>query len=166
MLKRYFSSSVAAIKQFKIFTWFLTLSAADMRREDTLKALARQQGKTLKGEIQTKRCSLLWSNPTTAARHFHHRVQSLFTDVILSPASPLGKVNRYFYRIEFQQCGSPHIHAILWVENAAQPNEFSEKISDFVENYIQASISTWKMDLTCQFKNFELNQISDFLSIV
>ena len=33
----------AAIKQFKIFTWFLTLSAADMRWEDTLKALARTQ---------------------------------------------------------------------------------------------------------------------------
>ena len=38
---------LAAIKQFKIFTWFLTLSAADMKWEDTLKALARQKGKTL-----------------------------------------------------------------------------------------------------------------------
>ena len=34
---------LAAIKQFKIFTWFLTLSAADIRWEDTLKPLARTQ---------------------------------------------------------------------------------------------------------------------------
>lgn len=92
---------LAAIKQFKIFTWFLTLSAADMRWEDTLKALARQQGKTLTSEdieemTWEERCSLLRSNPTTVARHFHHRVQSLFTDVILSPASPLGKITNYF----------------------------------------------------------------------
>lgn len=32
---------LAAIKQFKIFTWFLTLSAADMKWEDTLRAISR-----------------------------------------------------------------------------------------------------------------------------
>ena len=87
-----------------------------------------------------ERCSLLRYNSTTAARRFPLRVQSLFTNVILSPAPPLGKVNRYFYRIEFQQRGSPHVHAIFWVDNAHQPNESSEKMSDFVENYTQANI--------------------------
>ena len=136
---------LAAIKQFKIFTWFLTLSAADMRWEDTLKAIAKQQGKNLSHEEINEmtwedRCSLLRSNPTTAARHFQHRVQSLFTDVILSPACPLGKITYYFYRIEFQQRGSPHVHAILWVEIAPQPNDPSEDICNFVGKYIQSNL--------------------------
>ena len=38
---------LAAVKQLKIFTWFFTLSAANMRWADTLKALARQQGRSL-----------------------------------------------------------------------------------------------------------------------
>lgn len=41
---------LAAIKQLKIFTWFLTLSAADLRWTDTLQGIARQQGKTLSEE--------------------------------------------------------------------------------------------------------------------
>lgn len=76
-----------------------------MKWEDTLIAISRQQGKDLSIKelaqmTWEERCSLLRSNPTTAARHFYHRVQCLFTDVILSPACPLGIVTRYFYRIE------------------------------------------------------------------
>ena len=83
---------------------------------------------------------LLRSNPVTAARHFHYKLQCLFTDVILSDAAPLGKVIHYFYRIEFQQRGSPHAHAILWVEGAPQPDADSQVICGFVDKYVQASI--------------------------
>lgn len=66
---------LAAVKQFKIFTWFLTMSAADMRWEDTLRALARSQGKNLSKEDIDRlnweeKSSLLRSNPILAARHF------------------------------------------------------------------------------------------------
>ena len=136
---------LAAIKQLKIFTWFLTLSAADLRWTDTLQAIARQQGRTLsekdvEGLSWEDKCNLLRSNPVTAARHFHYKLQCLFTDVILSDAAPLGKVIHYFYRIEFQQRGSPHAHAILWVEGAPQPDAQSQVICDFVDKYVQASI--------------------------
>ena len=136
---------LAAIKQLKIFTWFLTLSAADLRWTDTLQAIARQQGRTLseedvEGLSWEDKCNLLRSNPVTAARHFHYKLQCLFTDVILSDAAPLGKVIHYFYRIEFQQRGSPHAHAILWVEGAPQPDAESQVICDFVDKYVQASI--------------------------
>ena len=117
---------LAAIKQFHIFTWFLTLSAADLKWEDTLMAIVKQQGKNLtKEQIQEMnwedKCSLLRSNPATAAIHFHHRVQHLFSDVLLTDNCPIGKVTKYFYRIEFQQRGSPHLHAILWIKDAHNP---------------------------------------------
>lgn len=43
---------LAAAKQFKIFTWVLTLSAADMRWVDTLKAFVRQQGRPLSEKMK------------------------------------------------------------------------------------------------------------------
>ena len=76
----------------------------------------------------------------TAARYFHYKLQCLFTDVILSDAAPLGKVIHYFYRIDFQQRGYPHAHAILWVEGAPQPDADSQVIYGFVDKYVQASI--------------------------
>ena len=136
---------LSAIKQLKIFTWFMTLSAADLRWTDTLQGIARQQGRMLSEEqirsmTWEEKCELLRSNPVTAARHFHHKLQSLFTDVILSDAAPLGKITNYFYRIEFQQRGSPHAHAILWVEEAPQPDSDTKKICEFVDEYVSATI--------------------------
>ncbi len=36
----------------------------------------------------------------------------------MSPAESIDKVTDYFYRVEFQARGSPHTHALFWVENA------------------------------------------------
>ena len=132
---------LAAIKQLKIFTWFLTLSAADLRWTDTLQGIVRQQGRMFDEDIEgmawEDKCNLLRSNPVTDTFIVNC---SLFTDVILSDAAPLGNVTHYFYRIEFQQRGSPHAHAILWIEGAPQPDADSQVICDFVDKYVQASI--------------------------
>ena len=31
---------------------------------------------------------------------------------------PLGKIKDWFYRVEYQQQGSPHMHMLIWLENA------------------------------------------------
>lgn len=36
----------------------------------------------------------------------------------MSPLNPIGKIKDYFYRAEFQQQGSPHVHCLFWMENA------------------------------------------------
>lgn len=38
--------------------------------------------------------------------------------IMKSSISLLGKIVDYFFRVEFQQRGSPHIHMLLWIENA------------------------------------------------
>ena len=85
---------LSAIKQLKIFTWFLTLCAADLRWTDTLQGIARQQGRSFTEEdiqnmLWEDKCSLLRSNPVTAAGQFHYKLHSLITDVVLSEAVPL-----------------------------------------------------------------------------
>lgn len=85
------------------------------------------------------------SNPTTAARNFYHRVQCFFTDVILSPACPLGNVTRYFYCIAFQQRGSPHVHCVIWIENEPQP---SDSRKTFVNLWITISSQIFHQMMT------------------
>ena len=36
----------------------------------------------------------------------------------MSELSPLGKIKDWFYRVEYQQRGSPHVHMLIWLENA------------------------------------------------
>ena len=67
------------IRQLGPCTWFVTLSAADLKWKDTIKIIAAQQGQTLTDqEIDNltweQKCFWLRSNPVTAARHFYHRV--------------------------------------------------------------------------------------------
>jgi len=33
------------------------------------------------------------------------------------PCGPLGVIETYFSRIEFQMRGSPHAHCLIWVKN-------------------------------------------------
>ena len=136
---------LAGVKQLGLFTWFLTLSAADLRWTDTLQAIALQQGQRLSDDDITNmswedKCKLLGSNPVTAARHFDHRLQCLFRDVILSDVNPLGKVKNYMYRIEFQQRGSPHAHCVLWVDQAPRHDDTEENVTEFIDQYVTCEL--------------------------
>ena len=55
---------------------------------------------------------------------------------------PIGEVVDYFYRVEFQQRGSPHIHGLFWIKDAPEYGKDSdEDIAKFVDNYV-----SWKVD--------------------
>ena len=51
----------------------------------------------------------------------------------MSKAHPIGSGGDYFYIVEFQQRGSPHIHALFWVDGAP-------KIASSTEEHVCASI--------------------------
>ena len=55
----------------------------------------------------------------------------------MSPSHPLGKVIDYFYRIEFQQRGSPHVHCLFWIENAPRIDRKTDaEVAQFIDTYI------------------------------
>ena len=98
---------LAAIKQYGIFTWFFTLSAADLRWHDTIQEIAAQQGETISDEeidvlTWEDKCKRLRSNPVSAARHFQYRLDCFMRDLILAKSEPLGHVVHYFYRLSFK----------------------------------------------------------------
>ena len=62
--------------------------------------------------------------------------------VLKSAHEPLGKVADFFYRVEFQQRGSPHIHMPVWIENAPKLNKHTnEEIAAYVDKFLQCSNS-------------------------
>ena len=36
----------------------------------------------------------------------------------MTDIAPLGKIKDWFYRVEYQQRGSRHIHMLIWLKNA------------------------------------------------
>ena len=58
------------------------------------------------------------TNPVVTARHFAHRFQCLSREVIKGTGQPIDEVLDFFWRIEFQLRGSPHIHSMWSIKDA------------------------------------------------
>ena len=65
-----------------------------------------------------EKCRLIQSDPVTCARHFDYQFNTFLKSFLMSDIGPLGKIKDWFYRVEYQQRGSPHIHMLIWLENA------------------------------------------------
>src|SRR6185437_15446377 len=58
------------------------------------------------------------ANSRIVAHHFYDRFQAMVR-FLESPAQPLGgPLVDYFFRIEFQERGSPHVHGLVWIGGA------------------------------------------------
>ena len=140
--QRTFYDLLAMIRQLGTPTWFLTLSAADMKWPDVIQTIAKQYGVIYTDEEVASlsyddKSNWLRRNPVTAARHFQYRLNAFFNDFLKSTARPLGEISDYAIRIEFQARGSPHAHTVIWVKDAPKfdVNEDSE-VTDFIDQYI------------------------------
>ncbi|TKS65922.1 ATP-dependent DNA helicase PIF1 [Collichthys lucidus] len=129
----------AMIRQLSIPTFFASFSSADLRWPEMLNSILRLERKTtcVDDLDWSDKCGLIRRNPVTAARMFDHRWHCFLNDVILSQSQPIGKVIDYFYRVEFQQRGSPHVHCLFWVENAPRiDRETDAEVTHFIDTYI------------------------------
>ena len=123
----------AMIRQLSLPTWFMSLSAADTRWTDLLKMLAKLNDgidyleKELENLSWQEKTKLVQKDPVTCSRYFDHRVQEFLNTVLKSSCEPIGKLLDYFYRVEFQQRGSPHIHMLAWIENVPTLETNSER---------------------------------------
>lgn len=133
----------AMLRQLGIPTWFCSFSAAEHRWNDAISTILRHQNDN------RNPCLLDWSeknevfksNPVTVARMFEHRFHVFQTDVIFSPAEPIGNVTDYFQRVEFQQKGSPHMHCLYWVENAPKLDiDGEESVCKFVDKFVSCAV--------------------------
>jgi hypothetical protein len=73
-----------------------------------------------------------------AARHFDHRWHVFQKFIFNHPSRPLGHIIDYFWRVEFQQRGSPHVHMLLWVEGAPNLDTLEGRAAApaFIDQYV------------------------------
>ena len=133
----------AMIRQLGNPTWFCSFSAAETRWIHLIKILGRLiDNKNYSDDEVTqmtwqKKSKLIQKDPVTCARNFEHMVQLFIHDFIKSSCQPIGEVIDFFYRVEFQQRGSPHIHGLFWIKNAPEYcRDCDEDIIKFVDSYI------------------------------
>ena len=147
----------------------MSLSAADTRWTDLLRMLAKlNDGIAYSEEIEDltwqEKTKLVQKDPVTCSRYFDHRAQEFLNTILKSNREPTGKLSDYFYRVEFQQRGSPHICMFVWIENApALETNSDEEIVQFVDQYLTynadneetanlVSLQTHKHSRTCRKK--------------
>ncbi|XP_068758167.1 uncharacterized protein [Montipora capricornis] len=108
--------------------------------------IARTQGKNLTNEqvdalSYNERCSMLNVNPVVVAKHFQYRVETFFTEILLSNTNPIGKIVYYALRIEFQMRGSPHLHALIWTSDCPKlTHDTKEAYIYFIDEHVQACL--------------------------
>ena len=142
------SDLFAMIRQLGVPTWFCSFSAADARWIDLLHYLADYHKMPRKSKYTWNETNfLLKSNPVMVARIFDRRFRAFMKELILSKCQALGEVSDYFYRVEFQKRGSPHIHMVVWIKNAPKYGENSEEqVVKFIDKYISCEMPEEKKD--------------------
>ena len=131
------------IKQLGYPTWFALFSAAETRWLHLLKILGRLVDNHSYADLEIKdmswlkKCELIQKDPVSCARNFEHMVQNLIHNFLKSNEMPLGEIVDFFYRVEFQQRGSPHIHALFWIKDAPVYGQDPDNlITSFVDKYV------------------------------
>ena len=134
------------LRTLGIPTWFMTLSAADLHWTEMIEAVSIHNHKPLtQKQIQNmsikERSETLKANPVTSVTMFQYRVESFFTHYILDKSNPVGKVKEYAIKIEFQECGSPHAHCLMWVDGAPHIDvDTDEDVCSFIDMYVSGVI--------------------------
>ena len=136
----------AMIRQLGPATFFCSFSAAETKWKHLLRILGKLIDKKeysdeeLDNLTWEEKTRLIQSDPVTCARHFDYQFQQFFIKFLSSNLSPLGKIEDWFYRVEFQQRGSPHIHMLLWIKGAPRFGvQSDEEVVDFINQVITCS---------------------------
>lgn len=163
--KRFQLEALAMIRQLGCPTFFLTLSAADLRWDDLVAIIAKLQNKSMsEEEIQNlsyiERCEILNSNPVLVARHIQYRVKNLFAEVLFG-CDAIEKITNYAIRVEFQFRGVAHTHSLIWTLNSPELTEKTiPKFTIFIDSVIKAQIpdESENKDLHDLVKTYQLHK--------
>ena len=131
------------IRQLGTPTWFCSFSAAETKWIPLLKCLNKLVNKQSLSDEEVneltweEKCILIKSDPVTCARYFEHRFQTFMINVMKNKLNPIGEIVDFFYRVEFQQRGSPHVHMLIWIKDAPEYNVTNqEKVARFIDKHV------------------------------
>ena len=133
----------AMIRQLGPATLFCSFSSAETQWIHLLRILGKlvdnreYSDNELENLNWEEKCRLIQSDPVTCARHFDYQFNQFLRHFLMSSAAPLGKIADWFYRVEYQQRGSPHIHMLIWLESAPVYGcDDDEDVTSFIDEII------------------------------
>lgn len=136
----------AMIRQLGPATLFCSFSAAETHWIHLLRILGKLvDGKEYSdNELENlnweQKCRLIQSDPVTCARHFDYQFNQFLNNFLLSNLAPLGSISDWFYRVEYQQRGSPHIHMLIWITDAPIfGTDDDEKVISYIDRITTCS---------------------------
>ena len=91
-------------------------------------------------------------NPVLVAKNFQYRVETLFTEVLLSESKPVGKIVYFALHIEFQMRGSLHLNALIWTEDCPKlTSETKEYYIEYIDKHVRAYCTYPKKMMTLNY---------------
>uniref|UniRef100_A0A0N5BCB0 ATP-dependent DNA helicase n=1 Tax=Strongyloides papillosus TaxID=174720 RepID=A0A0N5BCB0_STREA len=120
-------------------TWFLTLNPSEHQwkeLEEAYKLLHVDENISfnLKRSIE--------EDPFVLNLIFEKRLE-IILEHLKSTESVLGRVIFYYYKIEYQQRGTPHVHMLLWTDEGMNLDYKDKgKVVEFLDKYITTSLYT------------------------
>ena len=131
---------LAKVRQFGVYTFFLTCFAAEFHWTEIILVFAHQYGQTLTDEqvnaMGWRTKVNYWKrNPVTVARQIYYVFKQLCGKVILSGMHPIGQILNFDNQREFQKRRTEHMHPLIHVVDAPKigENENSEVV-EFIDN--------------------------------
>ena len=133
------------IQQLGPFHFFQTYSANDLHWITPVKLVAAQEGIVLSDEEvlampYLEKVKWLNKNPTAVTLYIYDVFRRFIYDFMIK-TEVFGKVKDFVVKVEFQQRGTPHIHLILWIQDAPVHGVNSdEELIAFIDKYIFCEI--------------------------
>ena len=132
------------IRQLGSATLFCSFSSAETQWIHLLRILGKlvDSKEYTDNELENlnweEKSRLIQSDPVTCARHFDYQINQFIQNFLLSTEAPLGKIADWFYRVEYQQRGSPRIHMLIWLGRAPTFGEdFDGDVVSFIDKINQ-----------------------------
>ena len=134
------------IRQLGPATQFCSFSSAETKWIHVLRIVVKlidhrdYSDEELDNLTWEEKCRLIQIDPVTCGRHFDYQFNTFLKDFLLNDIGPLGKIKDWFYRVEYQQQDSPHIHMLIWLENAPVFGvDKDEEVIAFIDQIITCS---------------------------
>ncbi|CAF0955166.1 unnamed protein product, partial [Brachionus calyciflorus] len=141
-----------SIRQLGCPSFFITFSPAEVDWEELIGILVKIKEKRdislneARNEVSRERkIDLVSKDPITVARYFENRMGELLKYCFRSISGPFNphSVVDFFWRVEFQNRGSPHIHMLTWHKDAPKYEkgdlDNNKQCAEFIDKYITVS---------------------------
>ncbi|CAK1580723.1 unnamed protein product [Parnassius mnemosyne] len=136
------SELIAMVRTLEPPTWFLTFSCNDLNWPDMIKALLIADGRDIDDVDRLsfpERLNLVQKHPVVLARQFTVRVNALMRFLKRNKDCLGGLIEDFWYRVEFQNRGSPHLHMLVWCSNV--PNFTTPEGVAVIERVVSCSLT-------------------------